>query len=187
MLEVARRVRDAVGEDFVCTGHACLATLVIEQLAALGSNVALAESCTGGLLASAFTDIPGASRVLAGSAVCYSEDAKIALLGVPSCLIAQHGAVSAECAAAMATGAAEKFGSEYGLSVTGYAGPGGGTEADPVGTVYLGYASPTGVWSRRVVLAGDRLQVKARAVNTALDWMRRKLNRYRVEDLLHGS
>lgn len=187
MLEVAKRVRDAVGEDFVCTGHACLASLVIEQLAALGSNVALAESCTGGLLASAFTDIPGASRVLAGSAVCYSEDAKIALLGVPSCLIAQHGAVSAECAAAMATGAAERFGSEYGLSVTGFAGPGGGTEADPVGTVYFGYASPTGVWSRRVFLAGDRLQVKARAVNTALDWMRRKLNRYRVEDLLHGS
>jgi len=187
MMEVARRVRDAVGEDFVCTGHACLASLVIEQLAALGSNVALAESCTGGLLASAFTDIPGASRVLAGSAVCYSEEAKIALLGVPSCLIAQHGAVSAECAVAMATGAAEKFGSSYGLSVTGYAGPGGGTEADPVGTVYLGYASPTGVWSRRVVLAGDRLQVKARAVNTSLDWMRRKLNRYRVEDLLHGS
>ena len=187
MLEVARRVRDAVGEDFVCTGHACLASLVVEQLAVAGHTVALAESCTGGLLANAFTDVPGASRVFAGSAICYTEDAKVSLLGVPSCLIAQHGAVSAECAAAMATAAAEKFGSDYGLSVTGFAGPGGGTEADPVGTVYLGYASPSGVWSRRLSIPGDRLQVKARAVNTALDWMRRKLNRYRVEDILHGA
>ena len=186
MMEVARRVRDAVGEDFVCTGHACLASLLVEQLAALGATVALAESCTGGLLASAFTDVPGASRVLAGSAVCYTEDAKVSVLGIPGCLIAQHGAVSAECAAAMATAAAETFGADYGLSVTGFAGPGGGTEADPVGTVYLGYASPSGVWSMRVSIPGDRLQVKARAVNTALDWMRRKLNRYRVEDLLHG-
>ena len=86
-----------------------------------------------------------------------------------------------------ATAAAEKFGADYGLSVTGFAGPGGGTEADPVGTVYLGYASPSGVWSRRLSIPGDRLQVKARAVNTALDWMRRKLNRYRVEDILHGG
>jgi len=187
MLEVARRVRDAVGEDFVCTGHACLASLVVEQLAVAGHTVALAESCTGGLLANAFTDVPGASRVLTGSAVCYTEDTKVSLLGVPACLIAQHGAVSAECAAAMATAAAEKFGADYGLSVTGFAGPGGGTPADPVGTVYLGYASPSGVWSRRLSIPGDRLQVKARAVNTALDWMRRKLNRYRVEDILHGS
>lgn len=186
MLEVARKVRDAVGEDFVCTGHAGLASLVIEQLAALGRTVALAESCTGGLLANAFTDVPGASRVLTGSAVCYTEDAKVSVLGIPACLLAQHGAVSAECAAAMATAAAEKFGADYGLSVTGFAGPGGGTEADPVGTVYLGYASPSGVWSRRLSIAGDRLQVKTRSVNGALDWMRRKLNRYRVEDLLHG-
>jgi PncC family amidohydrolase len=86
----------------------------------------------------------------------------------------------------MATAAAEKFGSDYALSVTGYAGPGGGTEANPVGTVYIGYTSPTGVWSRRVHLPGDRVQVKLRAVNTALDLMRRQLNKYRVEDLLHG-
>ena len=87
----------------------------------------------------------------------------------------------------MATCAIEKFGSDYAISVTGYAGPGGGTDADPVGTVYLGYASPTGVWSRRIVLPGDRRQVKLRAVNTALDFMRRKLNKYRVEDMIHGA
>jgi nicotinamide-nucleotide amidase len=187
LCEVARKVRDAVGEDFVATGHACLATLVVEQLRSLEKTVALAESCTGGLLADAFTDIPGASKVFAGSAVCYANDAKVNLLGVPECLIAQHGAVSAECAAAMATGAIEKFGSDYAIAVTGYAGPGGGTDADPVGTVYFGYASPTGVWSRRVAIPGDRRQIKQRAVNIALDFMRRKLNKYRVEDLLHGA
>lgn len=183
---VARKVRDAVGNDFVCTGHSCLATIVVEHLRSLEKTVALAESCTGGLLANAFTDVAGASRVFAGSAVCYSNDAKMNILGIPDSILAQHGAVSAECAAAMATAAAEKFGSDYALSVTGYAGPAGGTEADPVGTVYIGYASPTGVWSRRVHLPGDRVQVKLRAVNTALDLMRRQLNKYRVEDLLHG-
>ena len=187
LCEVARKVRDAVGEDFVCTGHACLATLVVEQLRSLEKTVSLAESCTGGLLANAFTDVPGASKVFAGSAVCYTNDAKVNLLGLPECLIAQHGAVSAECAAAMATGAIEKFGTDYAISVTGYAGPGGGTDTDPVGTVYFGYASPTGVWSRRVAIPGDRRQVKQRAVNTALDFMRRNLNRYRVEDLIHGA
>jgi nicotinamide-nucleotide amidase len=187
LCEVARKVRDAVGEDFVATGHACLATLVVEQLRSLEKTVALAESCTGGLLSNAFTDVPGASKVFAGSAVCYANDAKVNLLGVPECLIAQHGAVSAEVAAAMATGAIEKFGSDYAIAVTGYAGPGGGTDADPVGTVYFGYASPTGVWSQRVTLPGDRLQIKQRAVNTALDFMRRKLNKYRVEDLIHGA
>jgi len=187
LCEVARQVRDAVGHDFVCTGHACLASLVVEQLRSLEKTVSLAESCTGGLLANSFTNVPGASKVFAGSAVCYANDAKVNLLGIPECLIAQHGAVSAECAAAMATCAIEKFGSDYAISVTGYAGPGGGTEVDPVGTVYIGYASPAGVWSRRVVLPGDRRQVKLRAVNTALDFMRRQLNKYRIEDLIHGA
>ena len=103
---VARKVRDAVGNDFVCTGHSCLATIVVEHLRSLEKTVALAESCTGGLLADAFTDVPGASKVFAGSAVCYSNDAKINILGIPESILAQHGAVSAECAAAMATAAA---------------------------------------------------------------------------------
>lgn len=187
MMEVARRVRDAVGDDFVCTGHACLAALAIERLARLGRTLAVAESCTGGLLASRLTDVPGASAALSGSIVSYTDDAKVTLLGVPADLIAQHGSVSAEAAAAMATAAAEKFGADYGLAVTGWAGPGGGTRQDPVGTVYLGYASPSGVWSRRLFVAGDRGQVKVRAVNEALDWLRRNLSRYAVEDAVHGA
>jgi len=187
MMEVARRVRDAVGDDFVCTGHACLAALAVERLTKVGRTLAVAESCTGGLLSSRLTDIPGASAVLVGSVVSYTDDAKVGLLGVPADLIAQHGSVSSEAAAAMATAAAEKFGADYGLAVTGWAGPGGGTPADPVGTVYLGYASPYGVWSRRIVLAGDRGQIKVRAANEALDWLRRNLSRYAVEDAVHGA
>ena len=187
MLEVARKVRDAVGDDFLCTGHSTLAQLAVERLGRMGRTLALAESCTGGLIASSLTDVPGASRVLAGSLVAYTNDAKISLLGVPQVLIDQHGPVSAEVAAAMATAAAERFGADHGLAVTGFAGPDGGTPADPVGTVYLGYASASGVWSRRIVIAGDRAQVKVRAVNAALDWLRRKLSRFAVEDAIHGA
>ncbi|NDD71071.1 nicotinamide-nucleotide amidohydrolase family protein, partial [bacterium] len=112
LCEVAKSIRDAVGDDFVCTGHSCLATIVVEQLRSMEKTIALAESCTGGLLADSFTDIPGASKVFAGSAVCYSNDAKINILGISECLIAQHGAVSAECAEAMAVAATEKFGTD---------------------------------------------------------------------------
>jgi nicotinamide-nucleotide amidase len=187
MMDVARAVRDAVGDDFVCTGHSSLAQLAVERLGRLGRTLAVAESCTGGLLASHLTDIPGASRVLVGSLVAYTNDAKVGVLGVPQALIDQHGAVSAEVAAAMATAATERFGAHHGLAITGFAGPEGGTAADPVGTVYLGYSSPSGVWSRRIVVAGDRAQVKIRAVNTALDWLRRKLSRFAVEDAIHGA
>lgn len=187
LCEVAKSIRDAVGDDFVCTGHSCLATIVVEQLRSMEKTIALAESCTGGLLADSFTDIPGASKVFAGSAVCYSNDAKINILGISECLIAQHGAVSAECAEAMAVAATEKFGTDYALSVTGFAGPGGGTDENPVGTVFIGYATPTGVWSKKVFMHGDRAQVKLRAVNTALDWMRRHIAKYGIEDCIRGS
>ena len=187
LCEVAKSIRDAVGDDFVCTGHSCLATIVVEQLRSMEKTIALAESCTGGLLADSFTDIPGASKVFAGSAVCYSNDAKINILGISECLLAQHGAVSAECAEAMAVAATEKFGTDYALSVTGFAGPGGGTDENPVGTVFIGYATPTGVWSKKVFMHGDRAQVKLRAVNTALDWMRRHIAKYGIEDCIRGS
>jgi nicotinamide-nucleotide amidase len=186
LCEVARQVRDAVGEDFVATGHACPPRSSSSSSAASrrpwpSPSPAPAASSP---IRSPISPVP--PRSLLGSAVCYANDAKVNLLGIPECLSPSTAPFSAECAAAMATGAIEKFGSDYAISVTGYAGPGGGTEADPVGTVYFGYASPTGVWSRRVAIPGDRRQVKQRAVNTALDFMRRKLNKYRVEDLLHG-
>lgn len=170
-------------EDFGPAERLTLARAVVEHLVTAGKTLAVAESCTGGLIAAAITDIPGASKAFLGGAVTYATETKAELLGVPECLIAQHGAVSAEVAAAMAAAVAEKFGSDYGLSATGYAGPTGGTDSDPVGTVYLGYHSPEGLWACRLQIEGDRSHVRERAVEHALNWMRRKLKKYKVEDL----
>ena len=107
-----------------------------------GKTLSTAESCTGGLLAKLVTDIPGASGIFPGGIVSYQNDIKINLLGVPKEVIDQKTEVSAECAKAMADGAARLFGTDYALSTTGYAGPGGGTKEHPVGTVYIGFHTP---------------------------------------------
>jgi nicotinamide-nucleotide amidase len=170
-------------DDFGQSEKLMLAKAVVEHLVGAKKILAIAESCTGGLISAAITEIPGASKAFAGGAITYSNEIKAELLGIPECLIAQHGAVSAEVAAAMAAAVAEKFGADYGLASTGFAGPGGGTEADPVGTVYFGYHSPAGLWACRVQIDGDRATVRERAVEYALNWMRRKLKKYQVEDL----
>jgi nicotinamide-nucleotide amidase len=139
--------------------------------------LAAAETATGGLLANAFTDVCSASKFFAGGCVCYSNDSKMQLLDVPECLLLQHGAVSAEAAVAMATGAAEKLGADYGLAITGFAGPCGGANENPVGTIFLALHAPHGVWSRKLSYPGPRTTVKHRAVNAALDWLRRELVR----------
>jgi len=182
--EIAHEVRELMGEDFVCFGHCSLARVVYHELRALDRTLAVAESCTGGSLGDCFTSIPGASKVFKGGIICYTNDVKMDLLGVPECLIDQHGAVSPECAVAMASGVAERLSSDYGLSVTGFAGPDGGNDRNPVGTIHIGYHSPVGVWSKTVRYTGGRLDVKARAVYTALDWMRRKLKKYKLEEFL---
>lgn len=180
--KIGSKCRQVLGEDFFGFGHEDLADGIFNQLSAMEKTFAVAESCTGGKLADAFTNIPGASKVFLGGVVCYSNAAKINLVGVPSALIEQHGAVSAEVAAAMATGVAEKFSSNYGLSITGFAGPGGGTAENPVGTVYIGFHSPAGVCAHKVMYPGQREAIKVRAVNAAFDWMRRKLAQDRLED-----
>ena len=185
--DVGEACRIELGEDFVCYGHQTLAKIVFDMMRATEKTLAIAESCTGGLLSDAFTNISGASKVFAGSVVCYNNDAKIQMLDVPESILNQHGAVSAECAVAMVSGAAERFSSDYALSITGFAGPGGGTPENPVGTIYLGYYSQVGMWSRKLVFPGERLAVKQRAVIAALDWMRRKLIRYRVDDFLAAA
>lgn len=184
LARAAEECRQLLGDDFICFGHCNLAKVIFNHLRADEKRLAVAESCTGGLLSNAFTDIPGASKVFTGGVVCYSNDAKMELLGVPECILQQHGAVSAETAVAMATGAAERFSSDYALSVTGFAGPSGGTPENPVGTIYIGYHSPCGTWSVRMAEPGERLAVKARAVNHALDIMRRKLCKNKIEDAL---
>ncbi len=180
---IGEEMRAVLGEDFVCFGHDSLAKVVLDELRARSATLAVAESCTGGLLANVLTDIPGASTIFLGGVVSYADDAKVQMLDVPESILEQHGAVSAETAVAMVTGAVERFGSDYAMSVTGLAGPGGGSKDLPVGTVFLGYSSPCGAWSRRLHIHGDRLTVKARAVHGALDWMRRKLRKYKAADL----
>jgi nicotinamide-nucleotide amidase len=182
--KVGEACRERLGEGFLGFGAPDIACLILNQLRGLNKTLAVAESCTGGLLASRFTDIAGASKVFRGGVVCYNNEVKESILGVPGCLLDQHGAVSAECAVAMATAVAELMEADYALAVTGFAGPEGGNE--PAGTVFIGYHSPVGVWSRKVVLPGNRTAVKERAVLEALDFLRRKLEKYKVYDLLES-
>ncbi|MBI3885168.1 MAG: nicotinamide-nucleotide amidohydrolase family protein [Opitutae bacterium] len=107
--------------------------------------------------------------------VSYSNDAKMLLLDCPECLLSQHGAVSAECAVAMACGVAEQLGADFGLAVTGFAGPAGGAGENPVGTIYLGLHAPGGDWSKKLTYPGPRCAVKERAVTAAIDWLRREV------------
>ena len=185
--DLADACRDALGEDFVCTGERTLAEVIFRELRNLNKTLAVAESCTGGLLSSSFTEIPGISKVFHGGAVCYHNDAKVQMLDVPESMIEQHGAVSEEVAIAMATGACEKYGADYGLSVTGFAGPTGGTQVLPVGSIFLGYSSPVGVWAKKIQLRGDRASNRRRAATAALDWMRRKLRKYKLEEVFAAA
>ena len=184
---LADACRDALGEDFVCLGDRTIAEVIFRELRNLDKTLAVAESCTGGLLSSSFTEIPGISKVFHGGAVCYHNDAKVQMLDVPESMLEQHGAVSEEVAIAMATGACEKYGADYGLSVTGFAGPSGGTQVLPVGSIYLGYSSPVGVWAKKLNLRGDRASNRRRAATGALDWMRRKLRKYKLEEVFAAA
>jgi nicotinamide-nucleotide amidase len=166
-----------LGDDFVCYGRDTLAHVCADLLRAQDKKLAVVETATGGLLANAFTQECGACKFFAGGVVCCSNDAKMLLLDVPECLLLQHGAVSDEAAVAMATGAAETLGADYALAVTGFAGEATGAGNNPIGTMYIGLFSPGGVWSKKVSWPGPRPTVKVRAVNAALDWLRRELLR----------
>jgi PncC family amidohydrolase len=133
------------------------------------ATLSVAESCTGGLLASAVTDVSGASAFFIGGVVAYANAEKTRGLGVDAALIAAHGAVSREVAEAMASGCRERLGTTFALSVTGIAGPGGGTPDKPVGTVWIALASPAGEKARKLSLTGlDRDGVRRGTVEAAL-------------------
>ncbi len=175
--DIAAECATLLGEDFMCFGADSMAKVAGDLLRAQELTLAVAETATGGLLASEFAGICGASKFFAGGCVCYSNESKMQLLDVPECLLAQHGAVSAENAVAMAVGAAERLGADYGLAITGFAGPCGGTNENPVGTIFIALHSPHGVWSKKLHHPGPRATVNRRAVNAALDWLRRELVR----------
>ncbi|GAC1358741.1 MAG: hypothetical protein NVSMB31_19090 [Vulcanimicrobiaceae bacterium] len=146
-----------------------LASVVLRQLAERGETLAVAESCTGGMIASHLTQVAGASRVFAGGIVAYDNSVKIQQLGVEEAMLAAHGAVSSEVAAAMAQGARERFGTSVAISVTGVAGPDGGTPEKPVGLIWLGIADVDGVRTiQRQFRAGDRTVIQIRATIAAL-------------------
>ncbi len=134
-------------------------------------TVGAGESCTGGLIAESITAVAGSSGYFLGSIVAYANEAKASLLGVPAAAIEAHGAVSAQVAKAMATGARERFGASLAVGVTGIAGPEGGTAEKPVGLVYLALATDAGVDVRRFQWSGDRNEVREHATVAALDWL----------------
>ena len=127
-----------------------VAVRLVRSFAARGLTFSTAESCTGGLIAKLVTDVPGSSAVLAGGCVSYVNDVKIRVLGVDPAVIARDTEVSEACARAMAEGARRLFGTDVAVSTTGFAGPGGGTDRDPVGTVYVGVATARGTTCFRV-------------------------------------
>lgn len=145
-----------------------LPSRLVRELLDRGLQAATAESCTGGLVAAALTDVPGVSACYLGGVVSYANSVKEGVLGVPASVLETVGAVSSECAEAMARGVREKLGADLAVSTTGIAGPGGGTAAKPVGLVYFGVATATGARSVRHVFAGDRAAVRAQAAETAL-------------------
>jgi nicotinamide-nucleotide amidase len=149
------------------------AELVVDLLRERGLTLGTAESCTGGLVAGRITDVPGASDVFLGALVAYSNEVKAARLGVPDAVLAEHGAVSAEVAAAMAHGAREALGVDVAVAVTGVAGPGGGTDEKPVGLVFLHAAGPAGELARRLDFPGDRDTIRQRSAVAALHLVRR--------------
>ncbi|HSI79975.1 MAG TPA: competence/damage-inducible protein A [Solirubrobacterales bacterium] len=158
---------------------------VDEQVAELlsGRTIALAESSTGGMLAARLTDLPGASAYLAGSIVAYSNAAKISLLGVDPDLIDAHGAVSRQVAEAMARGAIERFGADVTCAISGIAGPGGATEAKPVGYTCIDVREASGrTLARDPVIPGDRAEVRERTTTVALHMLRRLLAGEELDD-----
>lgn len=149
------------------------ATRVVQSLQKRGETLSTAESCTGGLVAKAMTDIAGSSSVFFGACVTYTNEIKIALLGVDPTIIEEHTEVSFACAEAMARGARERMKTTYALSTTGYAGPTGGTDADPVGTVYIALATPDYVKSERFTApaGATRAEVRTAAAIRALEML----------------
>ncbi len=170
---VEEAVRARVGPWVYGTDGATLGGATLRVLSETGRTLAVAESCTGGELSAWLTADPGASAGFLLGAVTYGDAAKRAVAAVDAGLLAEDGAVSAAAARAMAEGVRRQVGATVGLAVTGFAGPEGGTAADPVGTVYVGLAAPEGTWDRRLTLRGDRAAVRRRAVQESLQWLRR--------------
>jgi nicotinamide-nucleotide amidase len=173
--EVTEKIAAKLGRSLFARHGETMEEVIAQLLTTQGKTLALAESCTGGLIAERLTEIAGSSVFFLEGVVAYANEAKTRTLNVPAALIAEHGAVSAQVAEAMALGIRARAGTDFGLSVTGIAGPGGGTAEKPVGLVYVGLADAQGVTHHKLQLPGDRHLVRWRASQGALELLRRRL------------
>jgi competence/damage-inducible protein CinA-like protein len=173
--QVAAKIADALGSAVFSLNGETMEEIVGNILTERGETLSTAESCTGGLIAQRLTEISGSSRYFVEGVVAYANEAKIKTLNVPKDLIDQHGAVSAQVAEAMAKGMRERSGTTYAVSITGVAGPTGGSEEKPVGLVFIGYADEKRVKSFKIILPGDRYLIRWRSSQAALDYLRRNI------------
>jgi nicotinamide-nucleotide amidase len=168
-------VRERIGGYVFSEGTETMDETVAALFRRSGFTLALAESCTGGMIAQRITDVPGSSAYFLEGFVTYSNAAKERLLGVPAALLEEKGAVSADVASAMAAGVRAAAGSALGLAVTGIAGPDGGSPEKPVGTVFISLATPEGCRTEQFLFGGSRSEIRIITAWTALDWLRRYL------------
>jgi nicotinamide-nucleotide amidase len=173
--QVEAEIESRLGDTIVARNDQTLEGVVGELLLKKKMTLAVAESCSGGLIGHRITNIPGSSAYFEGGVIVYSNRAKMDWLGVPRRLLSRHGAVSEETALALARGILKRSRADLGLAVTGIAGPGGGTPEKPVGTVWMALASAKGVQASRFLFGGRRRQIKVMSAYTALDRVRRYL------------
>ena len=181
--ELVAGLRERAGRQLFVEDERPVEALVLDACRERGLTLATAESCTGGLVAARLTSVPGSSDVFVGGVVAYADEVKQQELGVPADVLERHGAVSAETAAAMVGGARARLGADVAISVTGVAGPGGGTPEKPVGLVFLHAQGPEGSLARRLELPGDREAIRARSAVAALHLVRTLLTRSRDDSV----
>ena len=173
--ELESSLREQINQYIFGIDEQSLEQVVGEELCRQQLSIALAESCTGGAATAKLTDVPGSSSYLIGSVVSYANRIKMDQVGVDAALLQEYGAVSPQTAKAMAQGIRDKFATDIGVGITGIAGPGGSTPEKPVGLVYIAVAGPQGVVVEEEHFSGQRTAIKTRAVNSALDLLRRYL------------
>jgi nicotinamide-nucleotide amidase len=172
---VSAELEEVLGDSIFSFRGETMEEVVGMRLARSGYTLAVAESCTGGLIAQRLTEVPGSSRYFIEGVVTYANEAKTRTLGVEPMLLMEHGAVSAAVAEAMAEGIKRRTGTDFGLAVTGIAGPEGGSPDKPVGLVFIALADDVQTQHRRIIFPGDRHLIRWRASQAALDLLRRRL------------
>ena len=173
--QVCEAIRGRLGPLVYGEGDETLEAVAGRLLAEQGKTIAVAESCTGGLVAERITDVPGASAYFLGGVVAYANSAKQELLGVPESVLKEHGAVSDATVRAMAEGVRERFGADIGVATTGISGPEGGTDEKPVGLVHVALARASGTHAEHFVFPLDRTRHRQLTAQVAIDWVRRAL------------